>query len=105
MIALNQQTYKHFKSLIVTHQLDDDAIYSEAKTAKSLGISRTPLHHAMLRFVQKGYLDILPSKGFCIHLKILETMENADLDHIYAVTLQHKFVPIKTDAEKYNDVL
>lgn len=218
MIALNQQAYEHLKSLIVTHQLDDDAIYSEAKTAKSLGISRPPLHHAMLRLVQEGYLDILPSKGFCIHqltnqeivetiqtrlalesycatiitshhtqpkakelfkilhqktdfmfsiynttrsvddflehdfsfhleivkylgneefislfnkylyrmfklgtlsfarsgrmlqaynehLKILETMENGDLDHIYAVTLQHKFVPIETDAEKYNDVL
>lgn len=37
MIALNQQTYKHFKSLIVTHQLDDDAIYSEAKPPNPSG--------------------------------------------------------------------
>ena len=79
MTSLNQHAYNHLKKLITTQQLSADKIYSETKLANSLGISRTPFHHAMLRLVQEGYIDILPSKGFCIHQltnqEIIETIQ------------------------------
>ena len=32
-----------------------------------LGISRTPVRDAIQRLAQEKYIDVIPSKGFCIH--------------------------------------
>ncbi|GAA0281827.1 GntR family transcriptional regulator [Muricomes sp. OA1] len=91
MTSLNQHAYNHLKKLITTQQLSADKIYSETKLANSLGISRTPFHHAMLRLVQEGYIDILPSKGFCIHQltnqEIIETIQTRLALEAYSATI------------------
>lgn len=67
MTPLNEQAYHHLKNLIITNGLSYQEIYSETKLSKELGISRTPLRDAVHRLAQEGYIDIIPSKGFCIH--------------------------------------
>jgi DNA-binding GntR family transcriptional regulator len=76
MIPLNEKAYEHIKQLITTHQLSYDEIYSETKLAKELGISRTPFRDAIHRLAQEGYIDILPSRGFCLHKLTEEDVEN-----------------------------
>lgn len=67
MESLSQQAYEHLRSLITTSQLKYQNIYSETRLAKELGISRTPFRDAIHRLAQEGYIDIIPSRGFCLH--------------------------------------
>lgn len=67
MTPLNEQAFLHIKDMILNHELDYDRIYSETRLSKALGISRTPFRDAVHRLAQEGYIDIIPSKGFCIH--------------------------------------
>ena len=67
MKPLNEQAYEHLQKLILDNQFSYYEIYSETKLSKDLGISRTPLRDAVHRLAQEGYIDIIPSKGFCIH--------------------------------------
>lgn len=67
MTPLNEQAYLHLKNMIIANELSYEEIYSETKLSKELGISRTPLRDAVHRLAQEGYIDIIPSKGFCTH--------------------------------------
>lgn len=67
MLPLNEKAFLHIKDLISQNYFSYGIIYSETKLAKELGISRTPLRDAIHRLAQEGYIDIIPSKGFCIH--------------------------------------
>lgn len=65
--SLQQQAYEHLKDLIYQDFFSYDQIYSETKVAKEMGISRTPMRDAIHRLSQEHFLDIIPSKGFCLH--------------------------------------
>lgn len=64
---LQQKAYEYLKDIIVSDRLSCDEVYSEARFAKELKISRTPVREALQRLSQEGYVDILPSRGFVIH--------------------------------------
>ena len=64
---LQTYAYEHIKNKILSDELLENEIYSETKISKEIGISRTPMRHALLRLSQEGYIDILPSKGFRLH--------------------------------------
>ena len=53
--------------MIINDELDHDVVYSEAKVAEDMGMSRTPVRAALQRLTQDKYIDILPSRGFKIH--------------------------------------
>lgn len=66
-MPLQIQAYETMKNMILNGEFQPRTIYSEAKTSKQLGISRTPIRDAIQRLAQEGYLDVIPSKGFRIH--------------------------------------
>lgn len=43
-------------------------IYSEQKVAKELGVSKTPVHQALLELENKGFVTILSRKGFKVNM-------------------------------------
>ena len=63
---LQEQAYNYLKSLLIADKLEDGVIYSETKVAAQMNISRTPMRDALHRLEQEGYIDIIPSKGFCL---------------------------------------
>jgi len=65
---LQQKAYEHLRQKIMQGQLVPGVIYSETKLAAEIGISRTPMKDALVRLSQDKYIDILPSKGFCLHV-------------------------------------
>lgn len=65
--ALGSITYRHLKQMIFNGDLEFNTIYSEAKIAADLNISRTPVRDSLMRLSQERYIDILPSKGFRLH--------------------------------------
>ncbi len=64
---LQEKTYDHLKAMISNGQLQPNVIYSETKMAAEIGVSRTPMKDALVRLSQAKYIDIIPSKGFCLH--------------------------------------
>lgn len=64
---LQEKAYEYLKELIFSDSLSYDQVYSETKLAKQLDISRTPMRDAIHRLAQERYIDIIPSKGFCLH--------------------------------------
>lgn len=66
-IPLQQRAYEYVKQLIQGNDLDYHTIYSETKISKEIGVSRTPMRDALHRLAQERFIDILPSKGFCLH--------------------------------------
>lgn len=65
---LQQQAYDYLKDKITRGELEYGKVYSERKMAGELGLSRTPFKEALVRLSQERYIDILPSRGFCLHV-------------------------------------
>ena len=80
MKPLQLQAYESLKQMILNGDLLPDHIYSETRTSKDLGISRTPMRDAIQKLEQEGYLDVIPSKGFRLH-----KMTEDDLIQTYQV--------------------
>lgn len=78
MDSLKEQAYRYIKDLIMNNDLEYGVIYSETKLSKEIHISRTPCRDAIHLLAQEDYIDIIPSKGFCLH-KITEK----DLNETY----------------------
>lgn len=66
--SLQDQAYIHLKTMIQNDELCEGVIYSETKMARELEISRTPFKAALTRLSQDKYIDIIPSKGFRVHV-------------------------------------
>lgn len=64
---LQSKAYDYIKECILNDYFAYDTIYSETKIAKEISVSRTPMRDALHRLAQERYIDIIPSKGFCIH--------------------------------------
>lgn len=67
MKPLQEKAYEYIKNLILEESFQYNTIYSETKISKEIGVSRTPMRDALRRLEQERYIDIIPSKGFCIH--------------------------------------
>ena len=64
---LQLRAYDELKERIINKEFVQGTIYSETRVSQELGISRTPMRDAIHRLAQEGYLDVIPSKGFCLH--------------------------------------
>lgn len=67
VLPLQLQTYETLKKMILEGKFEPGRIYSETRVSGELGISRTPMRDAIQRLAQERYLDVIPSKGFCLH--------------------------------------
>lgn len=63
---LQERAYEYVKKKILADDMEAGVYYSETKLASELGISRTPLHQALHRLSQDGYITISPSRGFML---------------------------------------
>ena len=65
---LQEIAYEYMRKKITAGELEPGRIYSETKMAKEIGVSRTPFKDALVRLSQDRYIDIIPSRGFCLHV-------------------------------------
>ena len=75
--SLQSQAYNIIKEKILSKSMDSDALYSETRLARELGISRTPLREALQCLSQDGYITIIPSRGFKIRCLNQDTMRES----------------------------
>lgn len=73
---LQEKAYSVIQKMIEDRELKPGIIYSLTQIAKDMNISRTPLKDAVVRLSQDKYIDIIPSKGFCLHEVTEEDIED-----------------------------
>jgi DNA-binding GntR family transcriptional regulator len=73
---LQEKAYEFLKNKITRGELEHGKFYSETKMAAEIGISRTPFKDALVRLSQDRYIDIIPSRGFCLHVLSLQDITN-----------------------------
>jgi len=76
--SIQETAYNYVRNKVLTGQLQPNVLYSETKMAAEIDISRTPMKDALVRLSQDRFIDIIPSKGFCLH-----KMSEEDIWHTY----------------------
>lgn len=61
-----QQVADTLRDLVVNGQLDPDCKHSEAALAKRLGVSRTPVRHALAVLVEEGVMRRAGGRGYVV---------------------------------------
>ena len=63
---LNERVYRELRTRILTRQEPSDAKLSLHALADELGVSRSPVHHALTRLVAEGLLTVRPRRGYYV---------------------------------------
>ena len=74
--SLTETSFSAIKKAIIINKLESGAIYSEQAIARELGISTTPIHHALIDLAAKGFVTILPRRGFRINVLSTKTIKD-----------------------------
>ena len=64
--SLTDRAYRELEEMIVTLQLEPNAVLSETALAQDLGIGRTPIREALQRLAREGLVMVLPRKGILV---------------------------------------
>lgn len=63
---LNDQVYETLKTRLVRRQLGPGEKVSLHELAATLGVSRSPVHHALTRLVSEGLLSVKSRRGYFV---------------------------------------
>lgn len=77
---LQEKAYRYLVEQINKKRFESGKVYSERQISAEIGISRTPFKDALTRLSQDKYIDIVPSKGFCLH-----EINQDDIREIYQI--------------------
>lgn len=76
--SLREKAHEAVKRAILDGTLAPGEIYTEGALAKVLGISRTPVHEALLDLETRGFVTLLPRKGVRVN-----TLRSEDIGNLY----------------------
>jgi DNA-binding GntR family transcriptional regulator len=65
-VILNERIYDDLRTRILTRQEPSGAKLSLHALADELGVSRSPVHHALTRLVSEGLLTVRPRRGYFV---------------------------------------
>ncbi|NQU16199.1 MAG: GntR family transcriptional regulator [Desulfobacteraceae bacterium] len=77
--SLAEIAFKTLKDAIISSRLEPGEIYSEQVVARELGISKTPVHQALVALENKGFVSILSRKGFRVN-----PLTEKNIRHLFA---------------------
>ena len=66
--SLAEIAFQAIKQAIMRNELLPGNIYSEQAVAKEMGMSKTPVHQALLDLENKGFVTICPRRGFKVNI-------------------------------------
>jgi DNA-binding GntR family transcriptional regulator len=73
---LNEQVYETLRQRILHRQPGPGAKLSLHELASELGVSRSPVHHALTRLVQEGLLSVKARRGYYVTPITAEAIHN-----------------------------
>jgi DNA-binding GntR family transcriptional regulator len=65
-VNLNEWVYEELRTRLLTRQEPAGAKLSLHALAAELGVSRSPVHHALTRLVSEGLLTVRPRRGYFV---------------------------------------
>ena len=65
-VNLNERVYDELRARVLTRQHPPGAKLSLHALATELGVSRSPVHHALTRLVAEGLLTVRPRRGYYV---------------------------------------
>lgn len=65
-VNLNERVYDELRSRVLTRQHPPGSKLSLHALAVELGVSRSPVHHALTRLVSEGLLTVRPRRGYYV---------------------------------------
>jgi len=74
--STSDYAYDILREAIITHQIPAGTRLVEAKTAKDLGVSITPVRQAFARLANQGLLTVFPYKGTYVTIMSKEYVED-----------------------------
>jgi DNA-binding GntR family transcriptional regulator len=80
--SLTDLAYRKIKAAILEGALPPGLMASEQQIATRLAMSRTPVHHAIVRLEQDGWIQLLPRRGLQI-----APISPADMHDVYETLL------------------
>lgn len=95
---LGDYAYKVILEMIWSGEIKPDEIYSLTQLSQELSISRTPLRNAIQRLSDEKRVDILPSRGFCLH-----KLTDIEIRQRYHLTIAIEGYSIIRLIEKYSN--
>ena len=75
MELLKNEVYNKIRTMLMEGRIESGKTYSLNKIAEELQVSRTPVRDAVIQLSNESQLDILPSRGFCLHRMTSEEIE------------------------------
>jgi DNA-binding GntR family transcriptional regulator len=65
-VNLNERVYEELRARILTRREPAGAKLSLHALAEEIGVSRSPVHHALTRLVSEGLLSVQPRRGYFV---------------------------------------
>ena len=81
-VPIRKQVYRHLRDQILTYAIMPTSRLVEAKIAKELGISRTPIREALHLLEKDGFVESIPRVGY-----IVKKLDRDELDEIFEIRL------------------
>jgi DNA-binding GntR family transcriptional regulator len=123
---LTASAYEYLRSAILDHQYPPGTVLTEAALAAHLGVSKTPVRHALRALYQEGLLEIGPRRQMLVcdvpraqHHELLEVREaleriavahacrdmvDDDFDHLRTVLRRQRRAAEAGNAEAFIDL-
>jgi DNA-binding GntR family transcriptional regulator len=74
--SMQNIAFQTIKQAIMRKEFLPGTIYSEQAVAKEMGMSKTPVHQALLDLENKGFVSLLPRKGFKVNVLSAKNIRN-----------------------------
>ena len=74
-ISIREQVYRRVSDMILSGRIPPSERIAEAKLAKKLGVSRTPVREALHVLEMEGFLDAIPRVGYQVKAMTWEEVE------------------------------
>ncbi|MBW2409447.1 MAG: GntR family transcriptional regulator, partial [Deltaproteobacteria bacterium] len=74
--SMQDIAFQTIKQAIMRKEFLPGTIYSEQAVAKEMGMSKTPVHQALLDLENKGFVSLLPRKGFRVNVLSAQNIRN-----------------------------
>ena len=76
LVAKSQSAYAYIKEMILTGDLPPRTDISEKQLQQKLGVSRTPVHEALKRLQDEGFVETYARKGTFVTDVTMETVRD-----------------------------
>ncbi len=78
--SLTQMAYRKIKEMMLNYEIIPGQRLVFVDLAKKIGVSRTPVNHALSILASEGFLDFIPHQGYTVH-ELTQEEANA-LNHV-----------------------